>query len=465
MQPFLPCATPRVAMRPAVEDGAGTPRSIACPKPRTLRLGNAAWGHPWVAAGTACAMPCLTTFLVLLCAVGGAAQEGLPVGWQAIPDGWTLVSHVDVPAAEVARIGTRLGAPLVALTNTIFGTGRGRAQVNLLTARDPKAAADLEAALARFGKAPLALRRRGSRVAEFVGPELGDFGTALRALGWGRARHRVVVTLGLVDGAEGSAATRVFTLFLRRPEADEAGRARLEEEIATLAKPWKRVDTLTLFTPDRENLKVTIVDAPGATKTEHEGEYTRLTFAEPQLVAGIPVARVTLDVTTSESDAGDGSSIDPSALSAATGTWPAGAPPVRALAGESDASSPAGRDLALDVLLRVRRAVPYGGTETGSRQGVLQAIASGQGHCWDLADVYVACCRTRGLPARQVAGWLLGASGHVWTEVHLPGEGWVTVDPTAGFIGATTRHLPFLATDDGRLSILHVAWPEITERP
>ncbi|MCL4503126.1 MAG: transglutaminase domain-containing protein [Deltaproteobacteria bacterium] len=59
------------------------------------------------------------------------------------------------------------------------------------------------------------------------------------------------------------------------------------------------------------------------------------------------------------------------------------------------------------------------------------------GKCTDISSVFVALARAAGVPAREVFGLRLGKkpqedltqSQHCWAEFHLPGYGWVPVDP------------------------------------
>ena len=61
-------------------------------------------------------------------------------------------------------------------------------------------------------------------------------------------------------------------------------------------------------------------------------------------------------------------------------------------------------------------------------------LHQGYGNCVDLAKAFTAISRAAGVPAREVRGiWVMlpdgKLSGHSWVEVHIPGPGWVPIEP------------------------------------
>ena len=91
----------------------------------------------------------------------------------------------------------------------------------------------------------------------------------------------------------------------------------------------------------------------------------------------------------------------------------------------------------------VRNALFYTRRDEPGIQTPAETLARAGGSCRDYAVLFMALCRTLGLAARFVSGYLheppaadipnpLPPAMHAWAEVYLPGAGWRGLDPTRG---------------------------------
>lgn len=84
-----------------------------------------------------------------------------------------------------------------------------------------------------------------------------------------------------------------------------------------------------------------------------------------------------------------------------------------------------------DAMLKVHEALAYVPGVTTVKTTAEEALAAKRGVCQDYAQVMVAVLREKGIPARYVAGMLLGeGESHAWVEVLADGA-WYGFDPTA----------------------------------
>jgi transglutaminase-like putative cysteine protease len=120
-------------------------------------------------------------------------------------------------------------------------------------------------------------------------------------------------------------------------------------------------------------------------------------------------------------------------------------------------------------------------TYNGKNWGAQAALGTMGADCTEYASLLVALSRSQGIPARYFEGLLFlnqeteekARLEHAWTDIYMPGIGWVAVDPTLGralgdrdtyFAHHTPEHIivtlgPNPSTLRGGSYWTHIYWP------
>ena len=396
------------------------------------------------------------------------ADNDAPIDADDLPWFATLQRTVTVEPAQVAAIGSRLGARLSAIHNQVLAVRGMRVQVNTVACASAEQAQRAEVALRGFGGQGRTVCRAGDRVFEILSDHESLRYWARRlvdALPAEPAHWRIRGRLALATGGDFMAAQPLTSLLLQDHPRDA--------DVARLRDRLQFGDTLcTLADTPRQAFTGEAPWTPAPEDTgEDAGRARELTFERGALreVHGIPTVGFDRRVRVSASPVACEGAPAGDALTAAEAPWfPTEAPPVRAVLAEAKADLPedACAQTRLEAIHRwVVEHLRYGGA-MGSRRGTLAVLGSRTGRCWDFADVLVTLLRADGIPAREVAGWVVGMSGHIWVEAQVSADAeaeaaqWLSIDATAPWLGVDER---YIALWPATRPVVYTTMPVVTE--
>ena len=103
----------------------------------------------------------------------------------------------------------------------------------------------------------------------------------------------------------------------------------------------------------------------------------------------------------------------------------------------------------LALATRIHREFSVEARAEGAPHPAETTVEAGRGSCRDLAVLFMECCRSMGLAARFVSGYVhvdddTHPELHAWAETYHQGGGWRGYDPTLG-LAAADRHVAVAA--------------------
>jgi transglutaminase-like putative cysteine protease len=101
------------------------------------------------------------------------------------------------------------------------------------------------------------------------------------------------------------------------------------------------------------------------------------------------------------------------------------------------AGADAGSARALALMSAIHGELVYDPTATDVQTRADEVLLLGRGVCQDFTHLLLAACRSIGIPARYVSGYLYdpklqggNAASHAWVDVWDEEQGWLAIDPT-----------------------------------
>ncbi len=399
--------------------------------------------------------------------IGAATADQADATFANLPPGWTIVSEFNASSKQLTQFSKSLGGNITSLSNTVISDGDRQLQINVIRCANDQDAEAVHRAIAKTKPNSRDVYRNEKMVYEFVCRSSADARFAAEAryrlpIQARQSTYRVRFDAAPIAGGDAMQWNKMFNLFLNWNAASD--RREVESQIAELAKRFQLSQALTLKKYGLGSVETEWAFTPAARgETESDsGDATRFEFENLPTRAGVPFTAVTAivtSVTLATAPASDDAGLR-ERLTRANQRWPADDPEIRELAKTlvHGAVSDEQKLRALLDWFAHEQNIRVGG-ETGSRYGTRQVLRQKFGNCWDYSDVLITFCRANGIPARQVAGWLHQASGHVWAEVLINGR-WQQIDPTTGF-GCGSDYLPLVVSDDGEISYIYASPVEI----
>ncbi len=410
---------------------------------------------------------------------GGLTVDDMKLEASDLGAGWRLEGETEVDpdmeekGSSIYRLG-QLGAEDV--LNQVFTRDSERLQVNLVQMGNAQMVQDALSFLLEVAGGTNIYGSRDNVVAEIIGDnqeskekaaqvleiEVEYDGTGKDMGGGSAVVEFELACVDTIDYMKFNELSNYLESYLEGQPVDE--------EMKAVIDATSFGNSAALLTSSGDRLSAKYDFEPLVAGEQTTGGMTTYTFDTAALPgkAGVPYVKVSGELTVGETslEEGDGTVLTPeekTTCTAETSFWPTSDPGAREVAGKA-AGTVSTDGAKVKALWRwVRDNIDYSGP-MGTRYGTLQVLSQGYGRCWDSSDVFVTLCRASGIPARQVAGWLVDLdTGHVWSQAYLEGKGWVDVDCTSDHVGADAEYLPFFATADGGMPILYVKMPSIEE--
>jgi len=369
---------------------------------------------------------------------------------KVVPENWLIKKYISIPQKELPFFSKKFGGEIVSIENYIFAVEKIPLQINIIECSSDSDAQNVYHTLVTLQKTDENYLLKNNAVYEFMSKNSfimkkakSLFQTNMDIVTW-----NVTFDIAPITSSDDMEFNNLFNLL--HEYTNDKSNTEIEQKIIQKSrfftftdivmfnnksiggiKPKYKINADTIANSRNDLITFRVVDPP-----------LELNIPKLHVVASIPVQGFTNYLANYD--------IDVAFYTMSNTYWPSDNPELISILKEILRENDADIQKLEAIQQWVYNNIKYAGV-TGSRYGTMQVLHQKYGRCWDKCDVLVTLCRAAHLPARQIAGWIREMSGHVWAEVYIQDQGWISVDATTPFLGISDDYVPLFIIETGKI--------------
>ncbi len=373
---------------------------------------------------------------------------------EVVPANWPITKYISVPKNKLPSFSQRLGGKIVSIENYILTVSEIPLQINRVECSSDNDAQNIYNTFITLQKTDENYLLANHTVYEFIckNPLIMKKAKSLFHPSADVVIWNAEFDIAPVTNSDDMEYTNLFNLLCAYN--DDKNNAEIEEKILQQSQSFMFADVVT-FNNKTINSIQPRYRINAATVESSNNDLITFKVNDPPKELNIPkihvVASIPVQGFTNYKPQND---INVDFYTMPNIYWPSDNPEILSILREILKGADTDVQKLEAIQQWVYSTIQYDGI-MGSRYGTLQVLQQKYGRCWDKCDVLVTLCRAARLPARQIAGWVQGMDGHIWAEVYIQHEGWISVDATAPFLGVSDDYVPFFVIETGKIPAVY----------
>lgn len=400
-------------------------------------------------------------FLTIFSGIG-YANEQIYLDNSMLPLIWSINSIHTASVEQIQNFSKKLGGEISSIKNYLIDTGSDQIKINIIDCDSESDAKKIYNYLRTVSGSKDKYQIKGKNVIEIVGSDffINKAKDILDLYDDSIIQYTVKFSFAPVNEIKDYMQYNQFSNLLVSYSNNPDNQV-LEKQIKDLSKNFEFGDSIFLFAEHLPWGSAIYSFSSPVDKFREVGDISYYTFDINSFLLDIPIVNIEAEIPIKPFTSYNPSDpINTIYLTSASKFWPVEDQEIQNLVQEIINKNTSIKEKTEQILQWIHNNIEYGGQQ-GSRYGVKQVLKQKFGRCLDFSDLFITLSRAANIPARLVTGWIYKFAGHAWVEVYIPNEGWISLDPTATWLGVSEDYLPFVISENGDIPLLYWDFPKI----